>query len=118
MMEVQLREKIGDTLGTRAPLERLLWISPYDVDLHVKLAELASRTGDHRTALRERRAILALNPPDPVDARYQLARTLAASGDVAAARRELLRVLEQAPSFEQGQALLLELRAAQPRSSP
>jgi hypothetical protein len=112
MMEVQLREKIGDTLGTRAPLERLLWISPYDVELHEKLAELASRTGDHRTALRERRAILALNPPDPIDARYQLARALAASGDVAAARRELLSVLEQAPSFEKGQALLLELRAA------
>ncbi|HKP16723.1 MAG TPA: hypothetical protein VJT85_11670, partial [Gemmatimonadaceae bacterium] len=118
MMEVQLREKIGDTVGTRAPLERLLWISPYDVELHVKLAELASRAGDHRTALRERRAILALGPPDPIDARYQLARALATSGDVAAARREVLSVLEQAPSFEKGQALLLELRAAQPRSTP
>ena len=118
MMEVQLREKLGDTVGTRAPLERLLWISPYDVELHVKLAELASRAGDHRTALRERRAIVALNPPDPIDARYQLARALASSGDVASARREVLWVLEQAPSFEKGQALLLELRAAQQRSTP
>ena len=118
LMEVQLREKLGDTLGTRAALERLLWISPYDVELHGKMAGLATRTGDHKTALRERRAIVALNPPDPIDARYELARALAESGDVAAARRELLAVLEQAPSFEKGQALLLELRAAQQRSTP
>ena len=118
MMEVQFREKLGDTLGTRPALERLLWISPYDVELHTKLATLATRAGDHRTALRERRAIVALNPPDPIDARYELARALAASGDVASARRELLAVLEQAPSFEKGQALLLELRAAQQKASP
>jgi tetratricopeptide (TPR) repeat protein len=111
VLEVQLREKLGDSAGVRAPLERLLWISPYDVDMHVKLAELASRSGDHRTALRERRAIVALNPPDPIEARYQLAKELAAAGDAAAARRELLAVLEQAPSFEKGQTLLLELRA-------
>ena len=118
MMEVQFRETLGDTLGTRPGLERLLWISPYDVELHAKLAALATRAGDHRTALRERRAIVALNPPDPIDARYELARALAASGDVASARRELLAVLEQAPSFEKGQALLLELRAAQQKASP
>ena len=118
MMEVQFREKLGDTLGTRQALERLLWISPYDVELHTKLATVATQAGDHRTALRERRAIVALNPPDPIDARYELARALAASGDVASARRELLAVLEQAPSFEKGQALLLELRAAQQKASP
>ena len=117
-LEVSLREKLGDTLGTRAPIERLISISPYDVDLHAKLAELATRAGDHRTALRERRAILALNPPDPIEARYELARALAASGDVGGARRELLAVLEQAPSFEKGQALLLELRAAQQKATP
>jgi tetratricopeptide (TPR) repeat protein len=111
MLEVQLREKLGDSAGVRVPLERLLWISPYDVDVHVKLAELASRAGDHRTALRERRAIVALNPPDPIEARYQLAKELAAAGDAAGARREVLAILEQAPSFEKGQALLLELRA-------
>jgi tetratricopeptide (TPR) repeat protein len=112
MLEADLRARTGDSLGARAPLERLLWISPYDVDVHVRLAALASRAGDHRTALRERRAIVALDPPDPIGARYELARELAASGDVAAARREILSVLEQAPSFEKGQALLLELRAS------
>ena len=110
LLEIELRAKLGDSAGTRVPLERLLWISPYDIASHVRLAELAARTGDHALALRERRAVIALDPPDPLDAHYQLARALADAGDVSAARRELLGVLEQAPSFEKAQALLLELR--------
>ena len=64
--------------------------------------------------MRERRAAIAVNPPDLLDARYELARALVASGDVAGARRELLSVLESAPSFEKAQALLLELRGRTP----
>jgi cytochrome c-type biogenesis protein CcmH/NrfG len=115
-LEADLRAKLGDSAASRTPLERMLWISPYDVDVHARLAQLAARAGDHRTALRERRAIVALNPPDPIEARYQLARALAAAGDAAAARREILTVLEQAPAFERGQAFLLELRAAAGRT--
>jgi cellulose synthase operon protein C len=51
-----------------------------------------------------------LRPADLLDARYELAKAMAASGDTRGARRELLDVLEQAPSFEKAQALLLELR--------
>ena len=110
LLEADLRERLGDSLGARAPLERLLWISPYDISLHVRLAELASRAGDHVMAVRERRAVVALDPPDPLDAGYQLARALANGGDIAGARKEVLRVLEQAPTFEKAQTLLLELR--------
>ncbi|MCY7378364.1 MAG: hypothetical protein LH467_03375 [Gemmatimonadaceae bacterium] len=119
MLEAELREALGDSAGAIAPLERLNWISPYDVAVHARLAEHASRAGRHAMAIRERRAVLALDPADPLEARYQLARSLAASGDAASARRELLAVLEQAPSFEKGQALLLELRGARmPVSTP
>jgi thioredoxin-like negative regulator of GroEL len=51
-----------------------------------------------------------MRPTDMLEARYQLARALAASGDKVAARREILAVLESAPGFEKAQALLLELR--------
>jgi Tfp pilus assembly protein PilF len=71
---------------------------------------LATSRGDHARALRERRAVVANQPSDLLTARYELARAYAAAGDVASARRELLQVLEQAPSFEKAQALLLELR--------
>jgi tetratricopeptide (TPR) repeat protein len=111
LLEADLREILGDSVGARAPLERLIWMTPYDIPLHVRLAKLAERTGDHVAELRERRAIVALDPPDPLDAHYELARALANSGDVAGARRELLGVLEQAPAFEKAQTLLLELKS-------
>jgi len=111
LLEADLRERQGDVAGAMAALERLLWISPYDNSLHDRLATLASRRGAHAVALRERRAVLANAPADPLSARYEFARALAAAGDVAAAKREVLQILEQAPSFEKAQALLLELRA-------
>jgi tetratricopeptide (TPR) repeat protein len=115
LLEAELREKLGDSVGARAPLERLIWMTPYDIPLHVRLAKLSERAGDHVAELRERRAIVALDPPDPLDAHYELARALANAGDVAGARRELLGVLEQAPAFEKAQTLLLELKN---RSAP
>lgn len=63
-------------------------------------------------AVRERRAVLALDPVDRAEARYQLARAYFEAGDGASARREVLRALEEAPSFEQAQRLLLEIRGA------
>ena len=115
LLEAELREKLGDSTGARAPLERLIWMTPYDIPLHVRLSKLAARAGDHVAELRERRAVVALDPPDPLDARYELAKALAGAGDVTGARRELLGVLEQAPAFEKAQTLLLELKN---RSSP
>ncbi len=118
LLEADLREKLGDSLGARAPLERLIWMTPYDIPLHVRLAQLAARAGDHVAELRERRAVVALDPPDPLDARYELAKALANSGDIPGARTELLGVLEQAPAFEKAQTLLLELRTRSAASPP
>ena len=59
-----------------------------------------------------RRAVVALDPSDPVTARTDLAEALLRAGDVADARRELLTVLEQAPGYERAQGLLLEARRA------
>ena len=78
--------------------------------LHLRIADLSERVGDLKRAVRERRAIVALDPADKLEARYQLARVLSLSGDKAGARREILMVLEQAPAFEKAQALLLELQ--------
>lgn len=120
MMEAAMREQRGDVPGAMRALERLLWISPYDNGLHDRLATLAAKQGDFATALRERRAVLANQPADLMTARYEYAKALAASGDVSGARRELLQVLEEAPSFEKAQTLLLELRGkgSAPSRSP
>jgi tetratricopeptide (TPR) repeat protein len=110
LLEADLHEARGDDSALVAALERVIWSSPYDAAVHVRLAEAATRLGRHAVAVRERRAVLATGPADPLEARYQLARALATAGDVAAARREVLGMLETAPGFEKAQALLLELR--------
>jgi tetratricopeptide (TPR) repeat protein len=112
--EADLRESLDDQAGAAAALERMIWISPYDAEVHTRLAGLAERLGRPAEMVRERRAVVALGPADPLEAGYQLARVLARSGDVAAARREILQVLEQAPGFEKAQALLLELQGKAP----
>lgn len=115
-LEAQLRERMGDFAGAANAVERMLWIAPNEPAAHARLADLATRAGDHARAVRERRAIIAMGPADLLEARYQLARSLAASGDVSGARREILAVIERAPSFEKAHTLLLELRGREPRS--
>ena len=57
-----------------------------------------------------REALVALNPVDQAEARYQLALAHFQAGDRDAARREVLRALEIAPNFERAQELLLRIR--------
>lgn len=111
LREAEARAKAGDDAGLADVLERSIWIWPYDQDVHVRLAETYARLGEFGRAVRERRAVVALGPSDVLEARYQLARALLAAGDRTGARREVLGVLERAPTFERAQALLLELRA-------
>lgn len=110
VLEADLREQLGDTTGMKRALERLIWIYPYDLPMHTRLAVASTKTKDFKRAILERRAIVALDPPDKLDAQYELARALIDGGEIAEARRTLLAVLEQSPAFEKAQALLLELR--------
>lgn len=108
------REARGDHAGAAIALERALYVSPFDAAVHQRLAMAATRVGDHARAIRERRALLALDPSDRVEAMYQLAKAYADAGDVASARREVLRALDLAPNFEKAQSLLLSLREGRP----
>lgn len=100
-----------DAQGAVAALDRAMYIFPHETEPHTVLAELAQTTQNQGMRVRERRALLALDPTDRVEALYQLALALADAGDRVAARRELLRALELAPNFDKGQELLLRLRA-------
>lgn len=108
-LEADLRVARRDDRGALAALERAIYIHPYDQALHIQAAEAAARLGDWSRAVRERRAVLALDPSDRAEALYQLAVAHQGAGDRAAARREVLRALELAPSFEKAQTLLLAL---------
>ncbi len=112
--EVSAREGAKDDAGLVTALEKLIWVWPYDPETHVKLADASTRLGQHGRAVRERRAVIALGPSDRLAARVHLARALLAAGDRTAARREVLDVLESAPTFEGAQMLLLEIRRTTP----
>lgn len=102
----------GDAAGAVAALDRLMYIFPHEAAPHEILAELAAAVGNQPLRVRERRAVLALDPTDRVEALYQLALALTDAGDRSGARRELLRALDLAPNFEKGQELLLRLRTS------
>jgi tetratricopeptide (TPR) repeat protein len=105
-----LLEEQGDAPGAAAALDRAVWINPFDPALHERLAVLAAKIPDRRLIVRERKALVALDPVDRVEALYQLALAYFEAGEATAARREVLRALELAPNFEKAQDLLLKLR--------
>ena len=90
-------------------LERTIYISPYDGEVHRRLAELASQGSRLELAVRERRAVVALDPPDRADALYELALAQRDAGQPERARRTVLRALEVAPGYDPAQELLLDL---------
>ena len=55
------------------------------------------------------RKLLALDPPDPSETHFQLAKLLHARGTEAEARRQVLQALEEAPRFREAQQLLLDM---------
>jgi hypothetical protein len=116
--EADRHQRAGNDTALVSTLERMLWIWPYDAATHARLAEAATRAGLPGKAVRERRAIIALGPSDLLAARVELARALMGAGDRTAARREVLAVLEQAPTYERAQQLLLELRQPPPGVRP
>lgn len=113
--EAELRTLLGEPEAAARALEKAVEVFPYDVELHARLADLHVSLRNHERAVRERRAVLALDPVDRADAHYRLAAALLGAGEREEARREVIRSLEIAPGFEEAQELLLLLRQGGPR---
>ncbi|UCD24026.1 MAG: tetratricopeptide repeat protein [Gemmatimonadota bacterium] len=104
-----LRERLNDPSAAAVALEQALYIYPFDMELHMRLADLYAGMREWEAAIRERKAVLALDPVDRAEAQYQLAKAYFDSGDIDNARSVLLRALENAPNFQKAQELLLEI---------
>lgn len=111
-------DSLPDQAGAAAALDAAMYVYPMNPELHERLARLASRRERWEMAVRERQAVLALAPTDRAGAEYELARAYFEAGDLANARRAVLRALERAPNYAAAQDLLLAIRAAQPRLDP
>ncbi len=108
----EVRAALGDTAQAALALERAIYVSPFEMAVHVRLAELSEALGTWDRAVRERRAVLALAPVDLAEAQYRLARAHVGAGDPASARRAVLKALEIAPNFAEAQELLLDVRSS------
>jgi tetratricopeptide (TPR) repeat protein len=113
LLLAELLESQRDTAGAAEVLERVIYMHPYDVELHQRLATMRAASSDWAGVVRARRALVALNPVDMPEALYELALAYFNAGDQASARREVLRALEEAPSFAKAQELLLRISGSQ-----
>lgn len=105
----ELLEGEGDLAGAADALERAVFIHPYEPELHDRLARLAAGLDRPELEVRERGAILALDPVDRAGSLYRLALAYRRAGDPAAARENVVAALEIAPAYADAQDLLLEL---------
>ena len=118
---IELSEAQSDWPAVTKYAEQLLAINPLVSLPYRALAEAGSASGKKEPAIAAYRKLLLLDPPDPVDVHFQLARLLHARGDSEEeAKRQVLQALEDAPRFRDAQRLLLEIddKMPQPITGP
>ena len=108
LMELAAARK--DWRGVVARAGQFTAINPLSPLPHRAEAEAREALGEKPAAIAAYRALLALDPADPAEIHYRLARLLHATGD-ADAKRHVLQSLEEAPRFRAALALLLEINA-------
>ena len=87
----------------------LIMVTPLDAEVHTTLGDWMLAEGMADGALREYRALLAMNPHDLAGAHYRLATAYFELEDQARTREHLLYALETAPHYREAQQLLLEI---------
>jgi tetratricopeptide (TPR) repeat protein len=103
-----------DSVTAIDALERAVFINPFPAVVHQTLASLVEAKKDYPRLVREREALVALDPVDRAEALYQLAVAYRLSGKAAEAKRAVIRALEDAPNFEKAQELLLAIVDGKP----
>jgi Flp pilus assembly protein TadD len=89
---------------------QLLAINPLIPAPYAALAQAEDALGNNEKAVTAYRRLLLLDPADPAEVHFQLARLLHARGNAEReAKRHVLEALEEAPRFREAQRLLLQI---------
>jgi hypothetical protein len=96
----------------RENAERYLAVNPMATEPYRQLADVAADANDLSTGIVAWRTLLQLDPPDPTEAHYQLARLLHKRGEYGEAKREVLLALEETPRFRAALQLLKDINRA------
>ena len=114
LLEIYANKKSWSLLGKMA--EQTLAVNPLLTVPHQQLAMAADTLKQPQRAIPALQALLALDPRDPADVHYRLARSLAETGNRPLARRHVLQALEYAPRYRDAHQLLLKLVTAESSS--
>lgn len=108
LMELAAADQDWATVKLNA--ERCLAVNPLVAPPYRHLAQACAATGDVSGAVVAWRTLLQLQPPDPAEAHFQLARLLRSRGENREAKREVLLAIEETPRFRAALRLLTQLQ--------
>jgi len=119
MRLMELDETRGNWPGVVENAERFLAVNPLLPEPYRRLAKASEQVGNAAPAIRAYQRLLLMDPPDPADLHYRLAKLLHKQGDAPGAKRHVMQALEDAPRFPAALQLLLELQGPDhPAQSP
>src|SRR5262249_3258682 len=95
--------------------QRYLAVNPLVAPPYRYLAQASEAAGDLPRAATAYRAMRDLDPSDPAETHFRLAKILHRRGDPDA-RRQVLQALEEAPRYRDALQLLLEIERGLPQS--
>jgi tetratricopeptide (TPR) repeat protein len=105
---MELDSATNEWSGVVRNAERFLEVNPLVPQPYRYLARASEELGHLPEAIGAYETLLLLDPPDPADLHYQLAKLLYKQGD-ASAKRQVLEALEDAPRFRDAHRLLLQI---------
>ena len=108
LMELAVAAKDWPVVAQNA--ERYLAVNPLVPQPHRQLARASEELQRPKDAIDAYSTLLLLDPPDPAEVHYRLAKLLHAEGS-ALAKEHVIKALEEAPRFRDAHKLLLEIEA-------
>ncbi len=114
---MELDQAAGDWEGVATNAQRFLAVNPLVPEPYRYQARASEQLKQLDNGIRAFQCLLLLDPPDPADVQFRLARLLHQKGDEVGARRHVIQALEEAPRYRDAQRLLLEIEAANPSTT-
>jgi len=114
LMELGAAKKDWPAVRTNAT--RFLAVNPLLPQPHRYMAQASESLSEPKQAMDSYRTLLLLDPADPAEVHFRLARLLHQAGD-GTAKRHVLMALEEAPRFRDAHRLLLDIDKEKPRKA-
>ena len=113
---IELAAAAKDWKAVKEGAEGVLAVNPLVPAPYRHLAAAAEALGERSLAIGAHRTLLVLDPLDRAEHHYQLGRLLFEDGQRDAARREVVKALEEAPRYRDAHRLLLKV-AGEPKQA-